>query len=322
MSYSNESSPVSGAKNSSNSKTTAIYVVLILLLLATLALLFVIWNDKTKKEEENSSLQTQLSASDSSRNLLKLEYDAAIQRLDDLSQMNKSMDSLVRERNTEIQTMKKKIQKLLNSENKSAADLAEAKRLISELNGKINGYVQEINQLRGENMQLKNEKEVLIGENETLQKNIQKTTEEKEAAEEQLDVASTLVATNISLVAIDERKNGKEVQRDKARRVDLLRLTLDVFNRVGGDGEKDLYIIITDPSGSVVSNATLGSGSFTTREEGDKLFTKKVSINFRAGSAVPITIDWKPETNLTKGQYKVEVYNNGFPIGSETKTMK
>ena len=322
MSYSNESSPVSGAKNSSNSKTTAIYVVLILLLLATLALLFVIWNDKIKKEEENSSLQTQLSASDSSRNLLKLEYDAAIQRLDDLSQMNKSMDSLVRERNTEIQTMKKKIQKLLNSENKSAADLAEAKRLISELNGKINGYVQEINQLRGENMQLKNEKEVLIGENETLQKNIQKTTEEKEAAEEQLDVASTLVATNISLVAIDERKNGKEVQRDKARRVDLLRLTLDVFNRVGGDGEKDLYIIITDPSGSVVSNATLGSGSFTTREEGDKLFTKKVSINFRAGSAVPITIDWKPETNLTKGQYKVEVYNNGFPIGSETKTMK
>ena len=72
--------------------------------------------------------------------------------------------------------MKKKIQKLLNSENKSAADLAEAKRLISELNGKINGYVQEINQLRGENMQLKNEKEVLIGENETLQKNIQKTS--------------------------------------------------------------------------------------------------------------------------------------------------
>jgi hypothetical protein len=322
MSYSNESSSVPGAQKSSASKTTTIYVVLISLLLATLALLFMIWNDKTKKDKENTSLQTQLSASDSSRNLLKSEYDAAIQRLDDLSLMNKSMDSLVRERNSEIQTMKVKIQKLLTSGNRSASDLAEAKRLISELNGKISGYVLEIDQLKGENIQLKNEKDVLIGEKETLQKNIQKTTEEKEAAEDQLDVASTLVATNISLVAIDERKSGKEVQRDKARRVDLLRLTLDVFNRVGGEGEKDLYIIITDPSGNVVSNAALGSGSFTTREDGDKLFSKKVSINFRAGSAVPITIDWKPESNLTKGQYKVEVYNNGFQIGSGTKTMK
>jgi hypothetical protein len=322
MAYSNESSPVSGAQNSSAGKTTTIYVVLISLLLATLALLFMIWNDKTKKDKENTSLQTQLSASDSSRNLLKTEYDAALQRLDDLSLMNKSMDSLVRERNSELETMKIKIQKLLTSGNKSAADLAEAKRLISELNGKISGYVQEIDQLRGENNQLKNEKNVLIGEKETLQRNIQITTEEKEAVEEKLDVASTLVATNISLVAIDERKNGKEVQRDKARRVDLLRLTLDVFNRVGGDGEKDLYIIITDPSGNVVSNATLGSGSFTTREDGDKLFSKKVAINFRAGYAVPITIDWKPENNITKGQYKVEVYNNGFQIGSCTKTMK
>jgi len=322
MSYSNESSPVSGAQNSSAGKTTTIYVVLISLLLATLALLFMIWNDKTKKDKENSSLQTKITASENSRNLLKSEYDAALQRLDDLTLMNKSMDSLVRMRNSEIQTMKIKIQKLLTSENKSAADLAEAKRLISELNGKINGYVQEINQLRGENIQLKNEKNVLIGEKETLQKNIKKTTEEKEAVEEQLDVASTLVATNISLVAIDERKNGKEVQRDRARRVDLLRLTLDVFNRVGGDGEKDLYIIITDPSGNVVSNAALGSGSFTTRDDGDKLFTKKVSINFRAGSAVPITIDWKPETDITKGQYRVEVYNNGFQIGSGKKTMK
>ncbi len=322
MSYSNESSSVPGAQKSSASKTTTIYVVLISLLLATLALLFMIWNDKTKKDKENTFLQTQLSASDSSRNLLKSEYDAAIQRLDDLSLMNKSMDSLVRERNSEIQTMKVKIQKLLTSGNRSASDLAEAKRLISELNGKISGYVLEIDQLKGENIQLKNEKDVLIGEKETLQKNIQKTTEEKEAAEDQLDVASTLVATNISLVAIDERKSGKEVQRDKARRVDLLRLTLDVFNRVGGEGEKDLYIIITDPSGNVVSNAALGSGSFTTREDGDKLFSKKVSINFRAGSAVPITIDWKPESNLTKGQYKVEVYNNGFQIGSGTKTMK
>jgi predicted nuclease with TOPRIM domain len=316
------SSDAPQSSGQSAGKTTAIYAVLIFLLLATLGLLFKIWYDKTGKDKENTVLNSKVITCDSSKNVLQAEYNSTIQRLNDLTLMNKSMDSLVRVRNGEVESMKTRIQTLLNKENKSEADMAEAKRLIAQLNGQITSYVEQIAQLKKENTELKGEITDLNTENNTLKDNIQQTTQEKEAVEEKLDEASTLVASNISLVAIDERRNGKQVEREKARRVDLLKLTFTVFNRVGNDGEKELYIIIKDPSGTVVSTSSLGSGQFSSKESGTLLFTTKKSINFQAGLSVPVTVDWKPGANFTSGTYKVEVYNNGFLIGSASKTMK
>jgi hypothetical protein len=321
MSYSNDPSAQSSepSNNSAPKKNLTGYIILIVLLLGTWA--YFMW-DKSKNTQAKEELQTKLTSSDSTNNVLQTEYNAALQRLDELTTVNESMDSLVKARNGEIEAMKSNIQKLLRKDKKSAADLAEAKRLIGELNTQINGYVQEIEKLKGENLQLQNEKTQLTTEKENLQKDIEQTRQEKDVAEKQLDVASTLVATNISMMTLDIRKGGKEVEREKARRVDMLRLTFDVFNRVGNDGEKELFVIITDPTGKVVSNAALGSGNFTTREEGDKLFTKKITVDFLAGKAVPVSMDWNPGANFVAGQYKAEIYNNGFLIGFGTRTLK
>jgi hypothetical protein len=305
----------------SSAKTTAIYVVLILLLLATVGLLFKIWNDKTGKEKENVVLNSKVITCDSSKNILQDEYKAAVQRLNDLTLMNKSMDSLVRSRNGEIEAMKSRIQNLLAKENKTEADLAEAKRLITQLNGKITGYVEEIAQLKRENNELKEEIDVLNSENVELKDNIEKTTQEKANIENELDVASTLVATNITLLAIEERRNGEKVG-EKARKADILRLTFTVFNRVGNDDEKELYIIIKDPSGAVVSSSSLGSGDFSTREYGELSYTTQKSINFQAGLSVPVNVDWKPESKFMQGTYSVQVFNNGFLIGSASTSLK
>jgi hypothetical protein len=218
--------------------------------------------------------------------------------------------------------MKSRIQQLLNKQNKSAADLAEAKRLINELNNKISGYVSEIEVLKGENLQLRTEKEEITVQKQALQTQYDQTTAEKKAVEEKLDVASTLNASNINIVTIDERRNGKEKEKDVAKRVDKIRLTFSVFNRVGEDATKDVFVVITDPEGKIVSNEALGSGSFTTRDEGDKVFTKKVSVNFSAGKSAPVNVEWKPGTKFIQGTYKVDVYNNGFKIGEGSKTLK
>lgn len=322
MSYSNypsatpQDTPPSAPKRDSRG---LIYGLLIAALLGTWG--YIIW-DKSKAKEMTTQLQSQLSTSDSSKNAVQTEYNAALQRLDELTTMNASMDSLVKTKNSEVSNLKNRIQTLLNKQNKTAADLAEAKRLITELNSKVTGYVQEIEVLKGENLQLKTEKAELTTQKEALQVEYDQTKEQKKVVEEKLDVASTLNASNINIVTIDERKNGKEKEKDVAKRVDKLRLTFNVFNRVGEDATKDVFVVITDPTGQVISNEALGSGRFTTRDEGERVFTKKTSVNFSAGKSAPISIEWKPGTKFAEGVYKVEVYNNGFKIGEGSKTLR
>lgn len=298
---------------------TLIYGLLIAALLGTWG--YMIW-DKSKAKETTTQLQSQLVTSDSSKNALQTEYNSALQRLDELTTMNASMDSLVKTKNSEVSNLKNRIHGLLNKQNKTAADLAEAKRLINELNSKITGYVQEIEVLKGENLQLKTEKQELTTKNQVLQTQYDQTTAEKKVVEEKLDVASTLNASNISIVTIDERRNGKEKEKDVAKRVDKIRLTFSVFNRVGEDATKDVFIVITDPTGQIISNEALGSGRFTTRDEGERVFTKKASVSFTAGKSAPVSIEWKPGTKFVEGTYKVEIYNNGFKIGEGSKALR
>jgi myosin heavy subunit len=322
MTYSNYPSATPGETPPSTPKKdnrSIIYGLLIAALLGTWG--YIIW-DKSKTKEMTTQLQSQLSTTDSSKNAIQNEYNSALQRLDELTTMNSSMDSLVKSKNSEVANMKSRIQNLLNKQNRTAADLAEAKRLINELNSKISSYVQEVEVLKGENLQLKTEKQEITTQKEALQVQYDQTTAEKKVVEEKLDVASTLNATNINIVTIDERRNGKEKEKDVAKRVDKLRLTFNVSNRVGEDGTKDVFVVITDPTGQVISNEALGSGRFTTREEGERVFTKKTSVSFVAGKTTPISIEWKPGTKFAEGVYKVEVYNNGFKIGEGSKTLR
>ncbi|MBS4063728.1 MAG: hypothetical protein KGZ74_04170 [Chitinophagaceae bacterium] len=321
MTYSNypsgsqQEKPATPGKDNRN----LIYGILIVALLGTWGYLVF---DKSKSKETTTQLQAQLITTDSSRNAVQNEYNAALQRLDELTSMNTSLDSLVKTKNSEVASLKSRIQGLLNKQNKTAADLAEAKRLINELNGKISDYIAEVETLRGENLQLKTEKEEVIVQKAVLQREYDSTKVVKQQVEEKLDVASTLNASNINLVAIDERKSGKEVEKDVAKRIDKIRLSFNVYNRVGDDGTKDVFVVVIDPNGNVVSNEALGSGMFVTREEGEKTFTQKSNVNFAAGQTVPVTVEWKPGTKFMEGNYKVAIYNNGFKIGETNKSLK
>jgi hypothetical protein len=323
MTYSNypDESSQKAAPSNNNSKDNRklIYGLLTAALLGTWGYFFY---DKSKTTERTGVLQAQLNVSDSAKNNIQGEYNAALQRLDELTSMNSSLDSLVKSKNSEVENLKSRISGLLKKQNRSAAENAQLKTMIQELNDKISSYVQEIEVLRGENLQLRTEKEEIIVQKASIQREYDSTKVVKKQVEEKLDVASTLNASNINLVAIDERRNGKEREKDVAKRVDKIRLSFNVFNRVGEEGAKDVFVVVIDPSGNIVSNESLGSGSFVTREEGEKTFTKKSNVNFNAGQSVPVTVEWKPGTKFMQGNYKVAIYNNGFKIGETNKTLK
>ena len=105
--------------------------------------------------------------------------------------------------------------------------------------------------------------------------------------------------------------------------MDKLRITFDLDeNRIAASGPKDLYVSITAPDGSPVAVEALGSGTFKTREGEEKFFTHKVEINYTKGQRQTVSFDWKQNTNFVTGDYKIEVFHNGFKIGEGTRTFK
>ncbi|MDR3713908.1 MAG: hypothetical protein P4L51_13890 [Puia sp.] len=300
------------------------YKILIIGLLAAGFLLtwgYLLWNNNKQEQVQQQQTQQIAKVTDEKGQLQK-NFDDALVRLDSLTGTNNKMQSQLSERQTEIGKLKGNIRGILKKEKLTEAEKKKAEDLIKELNDKINNLEQEVARLTQENQQLNADKTQLTADKEKLTTDLQTTTTAKQDLEKKVDVASTLNASNIAISPIHEKSNGKEKVTTTAKRVNKLVISFDVDNRIAQTGQTDVYVCITGPDGQPVSVPALGSGTFTTREEGDKVFTAKVPVDIEAGKKKSVQFAWKQNSDFKIGSYKIEIYHNGFKIGEGTKELK
>src|SRR6185437_7583451 len=120
-----------------NNGRNILTAILVIALLGTWG--YIIY-DKNKTRQEKQDLTTQIVNSDSSKNELQRELNDAALRLDNLKTSNVKADSLLKTKDKDIDALKSRIQSILNDKHATAAQLAEARRLISELKGNIETY--------------------------------------------------------------------------------------------------------------------------------------------------------------------------------------
>jgi predicted nucleic acid-binding Zn-ribbon protein len=271
--------------------------------------------------QEITTHQTKETAYMSARDSVQLLYNDALSRLDSITGTNNNLQGQLADRNSEVSKLKSEINSILKKKNATQAELARAKQLINELNSKIETLEADNARLTGENQQLTSANTQLTTEKTTLEQNLQTTTAEKDELASTVDVASTFSAANFKITPINEKRNGKEKTTTTAKRVDKLVLTFDVENRIAKSGPADMYVIVTAPDGHVISDASMNSGTFTTRTEGDKPFTSKASIDYQQGTRKAVTIPIR-QSDFQTGDYNIEVYENGFKIGEGVRTLK
>ena len=283
---------------------------------------YIIW-DKSKVKETIQQKDTQYTAVVSEKDTLKSLLDEATMRYDALKTSNAKKDSTITAKDRDIAAKKARIQSILTKEKATEAELKEAKSLIASLNTDIESYKTEVERLKGENQTLTVEKEAVTQQRNVAQKNFDSASTVIKEKESVIDVGSTLHASGFNIAGIDEKKDGKEKETTKAKKVDKLRIsfTLDE-NRISPSGSKDLYIAIASPDGNPIAVEAMGSGMFTTREGEQKSFTQKVQINYTQGQKQIVSFDWKQNTKFEPGSYKIEVYHNGFKIGDGVAVLK
>jgi len=283
---------------------------------------YIIW-DKSKVKETIQQKDAIYTSVVSEKDNLKSLLDEATSRYDELKTSNVKKDSIITAKDREIADKKSRIQSLLAKANVTKEELAEAKRLIASLNEDIASYKDQIEILKGENLALTKEKEQVTQERNQVQKHYDSARTVIKQKEEVIDVATTLHASDFSIIGIDEKKDGKEKETTKAKRADKLRISFNLDeNRVAPSGAKDLYVCITGPDGNPIAVEALGSGTFTTREEGAKIFTQKMQVSYTQGLKQTVSFDWRQGTTFAVGNYKIEVYHNGFKIGEGIAVLK
>jgi uncharacterized protein YxeA len=282
---------------------------------------YFLW-DKNKNDQKLNLLQTQYVAVDSSKNELQKSFDASLTRLDSLTGYNNEIEGKLTESKSEISKLKSQISGILRKSKITAAEKKKAEALISELNDKIGGLEQEVARLTTENQTLTTEKAAVTVERDNYLSQRDTLAVVKKGLEDKVNIASTLNAYGITITPVDERKGGKEKITSKAKKVDKLVIAFDVDNRISETGPTEVYVAIVGPDGKPVSVESLGSGTFTTRDEGEKPFTAKVPVDIEAGKKKHVEFSWKPTTDFVKGAYKISIYHNGFKIGEGVRELR
>lgn len=307
-----------GERHSSSSpkrNNTIIYIVIIAVLLIGNVYLFM---SNKSVSDERDNVMSQLDTLSADRDNIKEEYDAALARLDLLVGKNAQLDSIVASQKSEVGRLRSQIQEILSNSRSNAADYAKARELIVQLKTRVKTYEERIAELEADNTRLNKYNEVLLSERDaTATTNI--------ALSQKVRLGSVLHASNIRMIPIDLRRGGKkERETSKAKKVDVFRVSFDIDeNRIAEDGIKNLFIRIIGPSGTLLSNAAYGSGE-TETHDGQKLsYTVAKQISLKQGESVrDITVDWNQDSDYDRGIYDIEIYNEGYKIGSGTTNLK
>ena len=278
--------------------------------------------DKNKTKETIDQKENVIATTSTQRDQLQKELEDAAMRYDMLKTEDAGKDSTITAKDRDIDDKKAKIQELLSKSNATAAELSEARRLISSLNGDINGYQAQVAVLQQQKTQLTAEKAVVTQQRNRALRNYDSSTLVIKEKEDLINVGSTLRASNFNIVGINE-KGSREKTTSTAKRVDKLRISFDLDeNMITKSGTKELYVCITAPDGTPVAVQALGSGTFSTRDGMEKPYTQKIDVNYSQNKRQTVSFDWKQNSNFLTGNYKIEVFNNGFKVGEAYRPLK
>lgn len=293
-----------------------IYLTIILLLLTTNILLFT----QNKKSQADADQQSAVATESKLANEnLQIQYNAALARLDELTGKNAALDKIITDKDSELAKLKSRIESIISDKNATQALYDEARALIKNLNNRIDNYTQEINKLKQEKATATFERDEAIAKNKQLEA-------ENETLAEQVDLGKVLSASNISITPIELKKGGtKEVETSKARRVDILRVKFDINeNKLTSAGPQEIIVRIISPDGKLLSNTSLGSGTFKIKDiELLQQYSLSKVINLEQQQSMRnVSVDWQQTASYPKGSYTIELYNQGYLIGKSTTDLR
>jgi hypothetical protein len=125
------------------------------------------------------------------------------------------------------------------------------------------------------------------------------------------------VASGIRFAAYKVQPDQKEIETTQQDEANKFISSFTVKNSVAGFQNAEIIVVVSDPSGKSVNPEVWDAGSFETKTEGRKVYSRKLLFEYNKGETKRLQFSLEPE-NFEKGVYKISLYHNGFRIGQSS----
>lgn len=244
---------------------------------------------------------------------LENEYSQFVQKYDELkfTVTNDSLALLLEQEQLKTQRL---LEELRTVKSSNATEIRRLKKELATLRKILVGYVNQIDSLDRIN---KRQQQVIADVTQkynTASQQISTLSKEKENLDKKVTLAAQLDVTNIRIEP--RNKRGKVAKKVK----DIVKLAISftvVKNITAENGERTIYIRITKPDNDALTKSASNTFSYENRT---LTYSIKKYIEYN-GEEQNVNVFWDVEEFLYAGNYRVDIFEGGNLIGSQTFTL-
>ena len=291
-----------GQKPKSNKGLTILLIIVIIALGATIAVLF------SKINQQKVAAQEVQTILEGEKENLQTELTNLIGEYDNLKGNNDTL-------NKQIGEQQEKIKKLLRYQASNVELIGKYKKELSTLREVLKSYIAQVDSLNTRNQQLVSENVKVKTNLDQARSENTKISQEKDQLNTQVQKAAVITTSNIVITPLDKR--GKDASRISKTLKLKVCFTLRE-NAIAKAGNKDVYIRITNPAGSVIAYSETEVFNF----QGQSIvYSAKRQIEYE-NKDIDVCIFWDNNNQLTVGEYTIDLFTEGNLIGSTKFSMK
>lgn len=303
-------------KSGTVSKRMFAGTVIVLLLLNSLTLYFYM-----NTRHEKADVTVQKTALERQFHDLSDTFTLRSEELEQFKGKTAELDQAIVAKQAELDKAKRELTALFSKNKLTQRELDKAQRLIAEYKSSIADMTAKVDQLTKDNEQLMASNTQLNTDLTTERGTTSRLTEQNQGLSKKVELGSLLPIAAVDVDAIKKRNNGKEVEVKRVKAAESLRISFETgANKVLDPGPLSLYVRIINPKGETIAVADQGSGEILSATTPEPVkYTKKADFNYDQNNK-KVIVYWSQNIK-DAGTYTVEVYQNGYVVGSGKVTL-
>ena len=305
-------------ERSSNNRTLLVVGLILVLLSINGILLYM--QRQAKNELEESKKETEVKNAELEDQInkfmaLKKDFERQSQELQAMGMTNDSLEARIAAVSADLLQLR-----AFRASSFSVADQKKFRARAASLESIIRKKDEEITRLRADNKQLFGENTDLKNKQNEMTDSLTNLQSKRQVLAEKVTLAQRLQTSmmKINIITTKGKEKEDEDAEYKAKRVEKIKITYALArNDVADQGTKTVYLRLIEPDGSTL---TQGGGTMTINGQ-DQPYTASQEILF-TNSNTPYTFVFAKGSAYKEGKHVVELYSNGFQIGTGTFTLK
>lgn len=310
-------------------RKSLLLAALAILALLNVVLIYFFYQERQKNKQQETVIAAKTEEVVSAKmklDSISLQLDAKIAEIQQLGGQVESLVALKAELEKDKASLKSAANAASFDANKYKQKIASYEAILAQKDQDIAKLKEELGIVTTQNQELSQKVGGLETEKASIQKafndSVSSLGERNRELAQKVTIASALKAQNIAVNAITSRGKEKDGGSYRAKRIDKLKIDFDLAaNPISRNGTREVFIRVLDPEGAVLSDMATGSGTFIAGGK-ETIYTVKQDIEYNNDGTTASVIYSRGGQPLKKGEHTIEIYSEGFRIGTGTFKVK